>query len=77
VTVVAGDGKGLRRHDTPETAFRREFIIVVNTVGVVHGLGPAADIIVRQRLLEAARLNRFAHVVVEVGTVQGLVVHRV
>ena len=69
VTVIGGDGKRLRRDDATEAALRGELVLVVHPVRVVHRLDPASDVVVCQRLLQATRLDRLAHVAIEIGTV--------
>ena len=70
VAVVGGNRKGQRCHDPPEAAGRRELIVVMQAVGVVHRLDPAPDVVVGQRLSQPRRLNGFAEVTIDVGTVE-------
>src|SRR3546814_3358317 len=60
VAVVAGDRKRQRRNDAAVATFRREAVVVVQTVRIVHRLHPAANIVSGNRLTRAARLDRLA-----------------
>src|SRR3546814_4593920 len=47
---------------------RREAVVVVQTVRIVHRLHPAANIVSGNRLTRAARLDRLAEEIVDIGT---------
>lgn len=72
---VHGDCKRLWCDYAPETAFRGVIAVVVQAVGIVHGLYPAADIIGGNRVIELGAPNLLAKVLIQVGCVESLVAH--
>ena len=54
-----------------EAALRRPPLVVVQRVRVVHRLHPAPDVVEGDGLLQLAGLHGHAHVLVEVGGVEG------
>ena len=70
VAGVAGDGERLRGEDLAPPALGRPPLVVVQRVGVVHGLHPAPDVVERHGLLQLAGPHGHAHVLVEVGHVE-------
>ena len=56
VAVIRGDGEGLGRHEFAEAriGLGRVDVVVIERVGVLHALGPAAQIVGHHRILELA-----------------------
>ncbi len=73
--VIAGNRKRLRRNDATEATLSGEFIVIVQPIREVHGLSPAPNVGIGQWLSEATRLNGFAEIVIEIGTVQDFFGH--
>ncbi len=76
VSVIGGDGKGLGRDDSAMAALRGKLAIVVQAVGVVHGLYPATYVVGDHGFERHGVGQALAHPAVQVGCVEGLVVHR-
>ena len=71
VAGVGGHGERLRRHDCRRSGWpAAQLLVVVQRVGVVHGLHPTPDVVDGDGLLELPGMHRHAHVTVEIGSVQ-------
>ena len=70
MAVVHRDGKALRCHQLAPASFRGIVGVVMQAVGVMHPLRPAADIVVGDRLHHAGRLHGFAQILVDIRTIE-------
>ena len=70
VAVVHDDREALRRDQPAEAAFQRIMAVIMQQVGIVHGMHPAADIGVGDRLAQRRTVNRLAEVLVDVRAIE-------
>jgi hypothetical protein len=70
VARVCCDCERLRGDNLAEPAGRREHLVVMQGVRIVHALDPAADVVQSDRVLQLARHHRHAHVMLEIGDVE-------
>ena len=69
--------EGLRREDLADCALRGVPIVVMKWIGILHALGPAADIRHRDRFLQLAAAQRLADPLVRFGGVKRIHVYLV
>ncbi len=75
VALGSGNGEGLGRHQATETSPGGVVVIVMQQVGVVHGLRPAPEVIVVQLVPQGPGGQGLTHVLVEIRAIEGFISH--
>ncbi len=67
-----GDGEALRGDESAIAAIGGVFVVVMQPVGIMHRLRPAADVVLGNRVAQLPCRQRHAHDLVELGAIERL-----